>query len=83
LRAKAADPQVRRLMDAQETLLTRLDLLDPANRAEAEAFLRSLRQADVARRVGEAVQKVTVEPAVRAWLVESEVFLVGAERGYE
>ena len=79
LRSQVADPETRRLLDTQEILLTQLDLLNSADPAEVQTFMRLLRQADIPRRVSDVFQKGHVSSEVQAWLVESEVVLVGVD----
>jgi hypothetical protein len=82
LRPRVTDADVRRLMDAEEALLTRLDLLDAGNLVERDAFLASLRNTEIGRRTAEVLQKSSPEPDVRAWLTESQTLLAGAERAF-
>jgi chromosome segregation ATPase len=79
VREQVSNPETRRLLDTLEILLTQLDLLNPADVAEVQAFSRRLRQSDIPRRVGEVLQNAQLSSAVRAWLVESEVVLVGVD----
>jgi hypothetical protein len=79
IRLQVSDPETRRLLDTLEIMLTQLDLLNPADAAEVQAFSRQVRQADIPRRVGTVLQNAQVSSAVRSWLVESEVVLVGVD----
>jgi hypothetical protein len=78
LRRQTLDLDTRRLIDTVEFLLTQLDLLEPGNPAAVASYERQVQQADLAHRIDELVRSRQVDPAVRAWLTESEGVLSGS-----
>ena len=79
LRPNVPDAPTRKLIDAMEVALTQLDLLDLGNRAEIEAFGKLLRGMDLTDRVREVLLGGREDPAVGAWLMESQMLLSGME----
>jgi hypothetical protein len=80
LRDTVPSEAVRRLFDTQEALLTQLDLLDPSNAGEFESFLQRVRTTDLGAQIAEALKSIDGDPAVRAWLIESQLLLSGVQR---
>jgi hypothetical protein len=80
LRDTVPSEAVRRLFDTQEALLTQLDLLDPTNAGELNAFIERVRSTDVGAQITEALKTIDGDPAVRAWLIESQLLLSGVQR---
>jgi len=79
VRKAAGDPEMKRLLDRIEALLTRLDMLDPGDGAAMRAFSSALRGSDVRERIEEALAGRSGDPALRAWLFEALLILRGAE----
>ena len=80
LRARIPNQAVRRLFDAQEALLTQLDLLDPGNRSELESFAKLVQSTDLGPQIREALRASGADPAVTQWLIETQLVLSGVKR---
>ena len=80
LRGTVPDAAVQRLFDTHEALLTQLDLLDPSDRSETEAFVRRVRAMSLGLLLDEALRSTDQAPAVRAWLIETQLLLAGVKR---
>jgi hypothetical protein len=80
LRDTVPNEAIRRIFDTQEALLTQLDMLDPGNAGEFEAFVKRVRSTDVGAQITEALKTIDGDPAVRAWLIESQLLLSGVQR---
>ncbi len=70
----------RRLAATLEVLLTRLEMLDPADRVGVTAFGGLVRDSGLGERIDELLAAGTEPPEVRAWLMEARLILTGAER---
>jgi len=80
LRAGLPDERTRRLFDTLEALLTQLELLDLDDAAQRESFARLLRTLDLTRQVNDVLLSGSEDPAVKGWLIESQLLLKGIER---
>ena len=80
LRGAVPDAAVQRLFDTHEALLTQLDLLDAGDRSETEAFVRRVREMDLGLLLDKALRSTDQAPAVRAWLIETQLLLAGVKR---
>jgi hypothetical protein len=80
LRDAIPNEAVRKLFDTQEALLTQLDMLDPTDLAEFQAFIQRVQAMDLGPEVAEALKASDGDPAVRAWLIESQLLLAGVQR---
>ena len=79
LRAVTSDPELRRLIDTVDLLLTQLALADPANPADVSEYDRMVKQADLPRRIGETIGGQRGSEPLQLWLVEAERVLSGRD----
>jgi len=82
LRCGRLHPEVRsqtteELFDVLEVMLTRLDLLNPADQDAVESFLALVRRTVPAGRIQTALEEGEEDAAVCEWLVETELVLTG------
>jgi hypothetical protein len=79
LRPQDQSSPVGLLMDRIEVTLTKLDLLDPANMPEADAFASMLRQSGLLGEIQTTLAEGRTSGEVRTWLMEVRMILEGAE----
>lgn len=77
IRSSVQAPDAREALDAVETLLTRLALLDPRDARAGAAWQAAVEAADVPRLVATITAATGGNPAARDWLGEVEMILVG------
>ncbi len=68
-----------RLMDRLEVVLTRLNLLNPADPVEAKAFAALVRRGGLVKEIDVALAEGRQRADVRTWLLEARLILEGAE----
>ncbi len=73
-----ADP-TGRLVDRLEVVLTRLNLLNPADPAEARAFAALVRRGELVKKIDETLATGRQRADIRIWLLETKLVLEGAE----
>ena len=69
----------QRLFDTLEVVLTRLQMLDVQSDTERRSFARLLRSMDLVGQINEILTDWEEPSAARAWLIETQVLLMGAE----
>lgn len=78
LRAETSDPELRRLIDTVDFLLTHLATIDPANPSDLNMHTWFLRQADLPHRINQIVSRGNAGHPLQTWLVEAEGILLGS-----
>ncbi len=79
LRDAVQTQRSQRLFDTLEVVLTRLEMLDVQNNSERRSFARLLRTMDLMGQINEILTDWQEPSAARAWLIETQVLLMGAE----
>ncbi|MDY7010861.1 MAG: hypothetical protein SVV80_08945 [Planctomycetota bacterium] len=79
LRSLVPTTDTGRLMDRLEVVLTRLELLNPADVSEAEAFASLVRRGGLVREIDAALSEGRRSADVRTWILEARMILEGAE----
>lgn len=74
----AATEHARKLMDTLQAVLIRLELLDPRSPSEAASFAELLDECDVVAGIDQAMESGREVPAVRSFLLEARVVLMGS-----
>ncbi len=77
LRRRAHSKSARKLLDTLEVVLTRLDLLDANKSSEADAFTASVKRVGLIPRIDEVLLAGDEGPAALAWLLETQLVLMG------
>jgi len=80
LRDRISNDSVRRLFDTQEVLLMRLMLLDAGDKGELRALAEVVRSMNLGPQIAEVLRASADNPEVGAWLIESQVLLMGIQR---
>lgn len=78
LRSQVRSSQTRSTFDTLEEALTRLDLLDTARPEDMRRFAGMVQAKRLPGRIDEALARMESE-AVRYWLIEAKLILMGAE----
>ncbi len=79
LREAVQTQRSQRLFDTLEVVLTRLEMLDVQSNSERRSFARLLRTTDLMGQINEILVDWEEPSAARAWLIETQVLLMGAE----
>lgn len=77
VRQAVRDPQAREVVDAVETLLTRLDMLDATDARASSSLAKLVRQTAVLERLENLHQNVWTTDALRTWAMEVALVLDG------
>ncbi|MGC9454218.1 MAG: hypothetical protein ACP5HU_05085 [Phycisphaerae bacterium] len=78
VRQMAGSPETAELIDCVEVVLTRLMMLPSESPAAEETFGRLLKQTDCLARIDAALASPAGPRALRAWLTEAKLVLMGA-----
>lgn len=72
------DPAGIQLRDRIETMLTRLEMMNPGDPATVDAFLKSANDSKIIQQIDEMLAKGNDSAECRCWLLESKLVLIGA-----
>lgn len=80
VRPRVRSGEARRLLDALEVLLTRLDFLDADRADRVQSFADLMRRGLILERLDQVLASGEEDPEVRAWFLEVRLLLGRAER---
>ena len=79
LRDTVRSRKSQRLFDTLEVVLTRLEMLDVQDKTQLRSFAQLLRSLDMVSRINETLMEWEEPSDARAWLIEIQLLLTGAE----